>query len=78
EREAAGLRLEQLRARQAEAVGHLNGVKAELARVRPDGGQIRFFASEMYRSVSLAEDAHQALMRLLQVSIAGRETVRLR
>jgi hypothetical protein len=78
EREAAGLRLEQLRALHAEAVGHANGVKAELAKPSLDGGQIRFLASEIYRSVSLAEDAHRALMRQLQVTLAGGDMSRLR
>ena len=78
QREAAGLRLQELRARQADAVTHTNGVKAELARPSLDGGQIRFLASEIYRSVSLAEDAHRALMRQLQVTLAGGDVSRLR
>jgi hypothetical protein len=78
QREAARQRLQELRDRQANAVSHTNELKNELARSRLDGGQIRFLASEIYQSVSLAEDAHQALMRQLDVKLASDGTARTR
>lgn len=78
QREAANQRLQELRDRQASAVSHTNELKNELARPRLDGGQIRFLASEIYRSVSLADDAHQALMRQLNMKLASHGTARLR
>jgi hypothetical protein len=78
QREAAKQRLQELRDRQAKAVSHTNELKNELARPRLDGGQIRFLASEIYRSVSLAEDAHQALMQTLDVKLASHGTARIR
>lgn len=78
QREGASQRLQELRDRQAQAVSHTNELKNELARPRPDGGQIRFLASEIYRSVGLAEDAHEALMRQLNIKLAIHGTARLR
>jgi hypothetical protein len=78
QREAATQRLQELRDRQANAVRHTNELKNELARPRLDGGQIRFLGSEIYRSVSLAENAHQALMRQLDVKLPGLATARIR
>lgn len=78
QREAATLRLQEVRDRQAHAVSRTNELKNELAKPRLDGGQIRFLTSEIYRSVSLAEDAHQALMRQLDVKLAGLGTARIR
>ena len=78
QRETARLRLQDLGNRQANAVSHTNELKSELAKPRLDGGQIRFLASEVYRSVSLAQDAHQALMRELDVKLTSNDTAPLR
>jgi hypothetical protein len=72
DREAVAAHLQEVQDRHGQAVSHANGLKNELARPAMDGGQLRFLAGEVYRSVALAEDAHTRLMDRLQVKLADR------
>jgi hypothetical protein len=76
--EAAKQHLQELRDRQAKAVSHTNGLNNELAKTVIDGAEVRSLAGEIYQSVSLAEDAHQALLQQLDVKVAERGSTRAR
>jgi hypothetical protein len=56
---------------QGKAAGAVRGLEKEVARPAPDGREIRFHTSAVYGALAGAAEAHEQLMRRLDVQLAG-------